>query len=237
VTLAAPRSAPYVHGVMRALAAMLAVALTFEAAAQEPPSPLPAPPPPPPSVTIPAPPLQVQPLPTRITPESDVIARWRRARIVSVIGTLLSLVGTGLSLASVIYVAATHYPPSGHDLLNQAAPSDPGPVLAYAGSTTSAAGFIFTAAALGYEHRILDRVGVDPGRGLFATGTVIGMLGFTAVGASYFFGLTNYLDAHDQQVAVLATSIGGAALCGLAGLVYLFDSSRDKKVWKHLSSF
>jgi hypothetical protein len=222
---------------MRALAAMLAVALTFEAAAQEPPAPLPPPPPRPPTVTITAPPLAVQPLPTRITPEADVIARWQRARIVSVIGTLLSLVGTGLSLASVIYVAATHYPPSAQDLLNPPAPSDPGPVLAYVGSSTSAAGFIFSATALGYEHRILDRVGVDPGRGFFAAGTAIGLLGFTAVGASYFFGLTHYLDPHDQQVAVLATSIGGAALCGLAGLIYVFDSSRDKKVWKRLSTF
>jgi hypothetical protein len=137
----------------------------------------------------------------------------------------------------VIYIAATHYPPSANDLLNPPKPTDTGPVIAYVGSTTSAAGFILSASALGYEHHLLDRLGVDPGRGRFAIGTAIGVVGFVSVGASYFFGLTPYLDAHDQQVAVLATTIGGATLCAIAGVFYAIDSSRNKSVWNNLGTF
>jgi len=221
---------------MRALAAMLAVALAFDAAAQERTATTPPLPPPAPSVTIP-PPVVLPPLPLRIRPAAEEIGRWQRARILEAVGTLLSIAGTGLSLASVIYIAAAHYPASSNDLLNPPAPSDTGPVLAYVGASTSAVGFVLQANGLGWQHRVLDRLGVDPGRGMFAVGTTIGLLGFTSVGASYFFGLTSHLDPHDQQVAVLATSIGGAALCAIAGLFYAIDSSRNKKVWKALATF
>jgi hypothetical protein len=219
---------------MRVLAAILTVGLSIAAGAQEP---TPGPPPLPPpnsTLTVPVGPLGPPPLTMGATPTADVVSSWQSARIVSVIGTLFSVVGTGLSLASVIYIAATHYPPSAVDLLTPPVPSDPGPAMAYAGASASAAGFVMSAAGLGYEHHLLDRMGVDPGRGRFAIGTSIGVLGFTSVGISYFFGFTHYLNPHDREVAILATSIGGAALCAIAGLVYVFDSSRNKAVWKRL---
>jgi hypothetical protein len=223
---------------MRVLVAMLIVGLSFDAAAQAPPPPQ-APTPPNRPVAMATQPTPAAPslFPLHVAMTPDVVDAWHRARIVSVTGTLLSVVGTGLSLASVIYVAVSHYPPSATDLLNPPTPSDPGPVLAYIGSTTSAAGFILSASALGYQHHLLDQLDVDPGHGRFAIGTSIGVLGFLGVGASYFFGLTNYLDAHDQEIAILTTSIGGAALCAVAGLFYAFDSSRNKAAWKTLATF
>jgi hypothetical protein len=214
---------------MRVLAVVLAVVLALDAAAQEPPPP--PMPPPDATATIPSPPLVVAPLPLRITPPPEEVSRWRSARIASVVGSLVSLVGSGLSVAAVIYVAVT---PAG---INPPSPSDPGTALAYAGSTTSAAGFVISATALGVEHRILDRLGVDPGRGPFAVGTTIGILGFTTVGTSYLFGLTHIFEPNNQQVAVLVTTIGGAALCGIAGLFYAIDSSRNKKAWTRLGTF
>lgn len=222
---------------MRLVVATLIVVLSFDAIAQEPSPPLPPPPPRIAVETIPPPPVAPAPLPLGIMPAPDVVDRWQRARIVSVVGTLLSVIGTGFSLASVIYIAATHYPPSANDLLNPPSPSDPGPTLAYVGSSASAAGFVLSATALGYEHHLLDRVGVDPGRGYFGIGTAIGMVGFIGVGASYFFGLTDFFAPNDREIAVLATSIGGAALCGIAGLLFTIDSSRNMKVWKGIGSF
>jgi hypothetical protein len=184
-------------------------------------------PPPPPST-----PTMVSAAPSDVT-----IRRWHDARVVSVVGDVLNVIGTGLSLSSAIYIAATHYPPSANELLAPAKPSDVGPALAYAGASTSAAGFVLTASALGYEHHLLDDLGADPGRGAFGVGTTFGLVGFAGVGASYFFGLTNYLNPHDQGVAILATSLSGTALCAIAGILYAVDSSRVKRAWRGLTTF
>jgi hypothetical protein len=175
--------------------------------------------------------------PLRAAPPQDVVRRWRGARVASVVGSILSLVGTGLSLSSASYVAVTHYPPSASELLNPAKPSDIGPALAYAGSSASAASFVLSAAGIGYQHRLLDQLGADPGRGRFAAGTTFGLVGFVSIGTGYFFGFTSYLNPHDQEVAILATSIGGAALCTIASVLYASDSSRMDKVWKSLTTF
>jgi hypothetical protein len=242
---------------MRVLAAILALTLAFDAAAQESPeqaqaspsapsSPSePAPPPPAPSpaprvevMAPPPPPRLMLPATQHPAPSPDQISRWRTARVLSVFGSILSIAGTALSLSSVIYVAVTNYPPSPGDLLSpQAKPSDPGPILAYVGSSASAAGFVLSASGLGLEHHILDQLGADPGRGRFAVGTSFGVLGFISVGAGYFFGLTNYLDPHDQSVALLTTTIGGAALCAIASVLYASDSTRLQKAWSALTTF
>jgi hypothetical protein len=187
-------------------------------------------PPPAPTLSLPA--------TLHAAPSPDVIERWHTARVLSVMGSIMSISGTLLSLSSVIYIGATHYPPSAGDLLNtQAKPSDPGPVLAYVGASASAVGFIFNASALGYEHHLLDQLGVDTGRGLFGVGTAFGLTGFVGIGFSYFFGLTNYLNPHDQGVAILTTAIGGTALCAIASVLYAADSSRVKKAWAELTTF
>lgn len=174
---------------------------------------------------------------SRARPSPDMVSRWHTARVLSVTGSVLNVIGTGLSVGSVIYIVATDYPPSTTQLLAPAKPSDPGPALAYAGASVSAAGFILSAAGLGMEHHLLDQLTADPGRGLFGVGTTFGIVGFGGVGLSYFFGLTNYLNPHDQSVAILATSLTGTALCAIAGILYSVDSSRVKRAWEFVTTF
>ena len=165
------------------------------------------------------------------------MGRWRTARTLTVLGSVFNLIGTGLSLTSVIYIAATDYPPDTNQLLAPAKPSDPGPALAYAGASASAAGFVLSAVGLGWEHRLLDSLGADPGRGAFGVGTAFGVFGFAGVGLSYFFGLTDYLNPHDQSIAILATSLTGTALCAIAGILYSIDSSHLNEAWRGVLTF
>jgi hypothetical protein len=162
-------------------------------------------------------------------------------------------VGTALGLSSVIVVAATGYPCNPDDPLVQLnptdkcnpkspvyrppRPTDAAPLLAYLGSTTAAVGFVFSAAALGYEHALLHSVMEDPGRRVFAAGTVFGLLGFVATGTSYFFGLTDSLKPHDQGVAIFASSISGTVLCAIGSLLYTIDSAAMNRVWHRISTF
>src|SRR6185295_545867 len=99
----------------------------------------------------------------------------------------------------------------------------------------SALGFILSSAALGYQHSLLSDLQADPGRGTFAGGTALGVLGFAAVGTSYFFGFTSYLKPHDQGVAILASTITGTVLCAVGSLLYTIDSASMKRVWQRLS--
>lgn len=169
------------------------------------------------------------------------------------VGGVTGLLGTALSLASVAAVAITGYPCDPFDpshannpmdkcnpnaaVFHPASPTDAAPMLAYLGSSVSALGFVFSAAGLGYQHSLLAEVNADPGRGVFTGGTVLGVLGFASVGASYFFGFTNYLNSHDQGLAILASTLTGAGLCALSSLLYLIDSSRTKKAWERLTTF
>jgi hypothetical protein len=176
-----------------------------------------------------------------------------RARVVYGVGGVAGILGTGLSISSIVVIAITGYPcdpldPRHSSNLNDtcnpnsvifrpARPTDPAPLLAYLGSSVSAFGFVLSAAGLGYQHHLLYEVHADPGRGLFAGGTVLGVLGFTAVGASYFFGFTHYLNSRDQGIAILSSSLTGAALCAIGSLLYLVDSSRTKRAWERLTTF
>ena len=162
------------------------------------------------------------------------------------VGSITSLLGSALTLTGVIVTAVTGYPcdPTVNMLTNSTcknttppSPTDPAPMLSYLGSTTSALGFVFSAAGLGLQHHVLEEVQMDPGRGVFSTGTAFGVLGFMSVGASYFFGLTNYLNPHDQGLAILSTTIGGAGLCLLGGLLYTIDAAQLKRVWERIATF
>jgi hypothetical protein len=202
-----------------------------------PPTPATPPPGPEPAATI----RQVITTPEgrlRVVPGPQQVDRWRRARIVSSLGTFTGIAGIGLSLSSAIYVAVKDYPPSANDVLAPSAkPSDVGPVLAYTGASISAVSFLLTAGGLGAEHAVLSHLGIDTGRGYFAAATTLGVFGLLSTGTSYFFGFTNYLNSHDQSVAILTTSITGTALCGLASILYLVDSSRMKRNWKTFTTF
>jgi hypothetical protein len=225
---------------MRLLSVMLVLGLVVDAGAQEapPPSPQPdpiveAPPPPTAMMAAPAGSLHAGP---PVVPR-ELASKWHGARVLYVFGGVTGLLSTGLSLSSAIYVLATGYPPSASDFVHPAKPSDVGPVLAYVGSGASALGFVMSAGGLGWQHRILGKLGADPGRGMFIGGSVVGILGLVAVGAGYFLGFTDYLNPHDQSIAVLATSLGGSALCTTGSVLFAKDSSRMKKVWKSLTTF
>ncbi|MGZ3426059.1 MAG: hypothetical protein ACXVCV_05380 [Polyangia bacterium] len=224
---------------MRLLPVLLALGLAVDALAQE--SEVPA---------AQAYPIVQEPSPSPPQPISNLsaaavraplppttILRWRHARVLSGFGTAFGLIGTGLSLSSAIYIVATGYPPNANDFLHPARPSDTGPALAYAGASVSAAGFAMSAGGLGWQHRILGELGADRGRGMYIGGTVVGLIGLVAVGAGYFFGLTDYLNPHDQSIAVLTTSLAGTALCTTAAGLYATDSSRVKEIWKSLMTF
>jgi hypothetical protein len=130
------------------------------------------------------------------------------------------------------------YPPSANDVLAPSAkPTDVGPMLAYTGASLSAVSFLLTAGGLGAQHSVLSHLGIDTGRGHFAAATTLGVLGTLSTATSYFFGFTGYLNPHDQSVAILTTSITGTALCGLASILYLIDSSRMKRNWKTYTTF
>jgi hypothetical protein len=179
--------------------------------------------------------------------------RWHRARVLYTVGGVTGLLGDGLTISSIAVIAVTGYPCDPFDprhatdpkdtcnpnsaIYHPSRPTDAAPMLAYLGSSFSALGFVLSASGLGYQHSLLREVNADPGRGVFAGGTVLGVLGFTAVGASYFFGFTSYLNPHDQAVAILSSSLTGAALCALGSLLYVIDSSRTKRAWERFTPF
>jgi hypothetical protein len=204
-----------------------------------PPTPVPEPAPPP---AVPEPPVRtIITTPAgrlRVVPSAPQLTRWRRARIVAAFGTFTGLAGLGLSLSSAIYVAVKDYPPSANDVLAPTAkPTDVGPMLAYTGASLSTASFILTASGLGAEHALLRDLGIDTDRARFGAATTLGVFGTVSTGLSYFFGGTGYLNPHDQSVAILTTSITGTALCALASILYLSDSSRIKRNWKTFTQF
>src|SRR4051794_19289789 len=97
--------------------------------------------------------------------------RWHRARVLYGVGSVTGLVGTALTLSSVLVVAFTGYPCSEPDpdplhvlsgnacpvtngVVAQPKPTDAAPLLAYLGSSVSALGFVLSASALGYQHHL-----------------------------------------------------------------------------------
>ena len=212
---------------MRIAAILLILGTVGDALAQAPPSsqPLTAPPPPP----MPA---------LRLTVPEPTVHAWHRARIMSGFGDALGIISTGLSLGTLIYIGATHYPPSVNDFTMRApSPSDPEQVISFVASTASAIGFSLAAGSLAWRHHILDKLDADTGRGLFVGGTVVGLVGLVGIGASYFFAFTDYLSPHDQSIAVIATSLGGAALCTVGTILYARDAAKLNKAWLALTTF
>jgi hypothetical protein len=174
----------------------------------------------------------------RVVPSQRQLDHWRRGRIVSAIGTATGAAGLILSGSSMIYVLVKDYPPSSNDVLApSASPTDVGPMLAYTGSSLSTLSFLLSASGLGIQHAALRDLGIDTDRGRFGAGTALGVIGTLSTATSYFFGFTNYLNPHDQSVAILATSISGTALCAIGTILYLTDSARMRRNWKTYVSF
>jgi hypothetical protein len=220
---------------MRAVTMLLVVGTLGNALAQE----VPIPPPLPPSPTraqplaMPAPP----PPPLQLTVPEPTLRAWRGSRVMSGFGDAFGIIGTGLSLGALIYIAATNYPPSVGDFTSIPKPSDPVQVISFVASTMSAVGFSLAAGSLSWRHHILDALEADTGRGLFVGGTVVGLVGLVGVGASYFFGFTDYLNPHNRTVAVIATSLGGAALCTIGTILYSRDAAKLNRAWERLTTF
>ena len=207
---------------MRIVAILLVLGSAFDARAQ---APLTAPPPPP-------------SMPLRLTVPEPTVRAWHGARVMSGFGDALGIIGTGLSLGALIYIGATNYPPSVGDFTKPApSPSDPVQVISFVASSASALGFALAAGSLSWRHHILDGLDADTGRGLFIGGTVVGLIGLVSVGAGYFFGFTDYLNPHDRTVAVIATSLGGAAICAIGTILYARDAARINRTWQQLTTF
>jgi hypothetical protein len=193
--------------------------------------------PPPPLVAAPLPmPSALDPPTLRATLSTSTVRRWRGARVMNGFAGAIAIISTGLSVSNSIYVAAAHYPPSVSDF-SAPKPSDPAQVLSYVSSASAAFAFGLSAGGLAIRHHILRELGADPGRGLFLSGTVVGLVGVAAIAVGYIVGFSNVGDAHDQSIAVLATSLGGSTLCNVATTIYAKDGSNLQKAWKNLTTF
>lgn len=158
------------------------------------------------------------------------LRRFRTGRALYGVGTALGLVGSGLTLASIVVTAVY-----GLDSSSGQSTAIIGPSLAYAGSGATGVGFVFSATGLGLQHNALDLIGRDPGRGMYAAGTIFGILGLAGIGTSYFFGLTHVVD-HSTEIA-FATSIAASAFLTIGGLLYFSDVNRLAAVYRRLTTF
>jgi hypothetical protein len=191
--------------------------------------------------------------PPRMVVSPQMRERWNHSRALYAAGGGIGLIGTGFTLSSLLIVTITGYPCNPDDPIHKInpndtcnksgmkydppKPTDAVPLLAYLGSSVSAFGFILSSAGLGQQHRLLRELSADVPRGTFYGGTALGVLGFTAVGAGYFFGFTDYLNPHDQGIAILACTVTSAALSALSSLLFAVDASRTKKAWQSLGTF
>ena len=175
---------------------------------------------------------QLAPLSPPLAPPLNPVAlrRFRTGRALYGVGTALGLVGSGLTVASIIVTAVY-----GLDSSSGQSTAIIGPSLAYAGSGATGVGFVFSATGLGLQHNALGLVGRDPGRGIYAAGTVFGILGLCGIGTSYFFGLTNVVD-HSTEIA-FGTSIAASAFLTIGGLLYFSDVNRLAAVYRRLTTF
>lgn len=164
-------------------------------------------------------------------PPLEVVRRYRAGRVVAGTGTLISLIGSGLTLTS--WIAAPFVDTK----------QDPWPIaLGYAGTGATGLGVILSATGLGLQHSALAKVGADPGRGLYATGTVFGVLGLLTMGGSYFLNATRYVYDHpseqDKRLAVnYGTIAASAVLLTLSGILFVSDSARLGRAYKRLTTF
>jgi hypothetical protein len=224
---------------MRALSFVLVLTSGVCAFAQEPPlAPLPqpliAPPLPPPSPET-APALTAPAV--RATPSRSLVRQWRGARVMNGFAGAIGIVSTGLALSNAIYVAADHYPPNLGDFTKRPGPGDPAQTLSFVSASSAAFAFGLSAGGLALRHHILRQLDADPGRGLFLSGTIVGVAGIAAIAASYIVGFSNVGNPRDQSIAVLATSLGGSTICNVATTMYAKDGSNMQKIWKSLSTF
>ena len=93
------------------------------------------------------------------------------------------------------------------------------------------AGFTLSAVGLGLQHRGLDRLGVDPGWGLYAAGTALGGAGLLAGGAASFLRGTEYAPEEQRGPLALSLAIAGASCLITASVLYLVDGGRLRRAF------
>jgi hypothetical protein len=226
---------------MRLLVVVMVLCPVSAALAQEPPPSAndPYAPPPPPLVAapLPAPTGPLPPPSVHATLTHSLRRQWTGARVMNGFAGAIGIISGGLSISSSIYVAAAGYPPDLSALSKPPSPSDPAQILSFVSSTSSVFAFGLSAGGLAIRHHVLQKLDADPGRGLFISGTVVGLIGVAAIISSYIVGFSNVGNAHDQSIAVLTTSLGGSAFCNVATTMYAKDGSNMQKIWKSLSTF
>lgn len=177
-----------------------------------------------PPAPAPFPPVFVAPAPPSL-PE-DVVSRFKAGRVLYGLGTATGLIGGGLTLAS-IGVAFAYGTSGEHGGISRG--------LAYAGSASSGVAVIFGAIGLGMQHSALARVGHDTGRGLYAAGTFLGILGLGAMGASYYIDIAKPVE-NPEKVA-FAVSVAASALLITGGILYFADERRMYRIYRRLMTF
>lgn len=205
-----------------------------EAAAQEAPAPAPesqpmgmAAPTPEAPTSPPPPPVSYSPPPPQSVGLPDATAsRFRTGRVLYGVGTAVGLIGSGLTVASIVLTGVYG--------IGQG-PGQYGPALAYAGSGASGVAVLFSATGLGLQHSALSSVGADTGRGLYAVGTLFGILGLAGVGSSYYFGLARPVE--NSETIAFGISVAATALLGIGGILYFVDENRMVRVFRRLTTF
>jgi hypothetical protein len=156
-----------------------------------------------------------------------LVARFHAGRNVHVAGAVVGLLGNGLSLTSIILTSVY-----GLDQSEDTLTSRLGPGMAYAGAAANGAAFIMSATGIGLQHSALQLIGQDTGRGLYASGTALGVLGLCGIGTSYFFRFSNYVD--NSSSVAFGASITAAVLLTISGVLYFIDATRVEKAFKRL---
>jgi len=88
-----------------------------------------------------------------------------------------------------------------------------------------------------HEPDILLQLDADPGRGLYVAGTVVGMAGLVAVGASYFFGFTDVLNPLAHSIALISLSLDDAATYIIGNALSSAHASKINRAWHSLPTF
>lgn len=150
-------------------------------------------------------------------PEAEGLRRWRSGAAVRLAGVVSSLTGGGLGLAGSVAVWRGA-PGVGQGLL-------------YGATGAIGAGFTLSAVGLGLQHRGLERLGVDPGWGLYAAGTALGGAGLLAGGAASFLRGTEYAPEEQRGPLALSLAIAGASCLITASVLYLVDGGRLRRAF------
>jgi hypothetical protein len=183
------------------------------------------------------PPVVAPPLPPTTTPAELLGApatavpptfarRFRTGRILYGVGSTVGLIGSGLTLSGIGVSFAYGV-------------SDLTLGLTYAGSSAAGAGVILTAVGLGLQHSALRSANADPGRGLYALGTMFGVLGLAGIATSYYFGGAYSTAAIDSNYGAIAfgASVSAAVLLGVGSVLYFVDAQRMLRISHRLTRF